>query len=111
MKDIIKETRGGIGDDKLIVYNGIRLTPAWNAGFDFPEYTDAAMIEHFGYFQSDSKECMLRDNREIESAGKNGKIVVLKGWAGFTFLDRVATSKTLLEKRELAKASLQFFLK
>ena len=47
--------RRKIGDDKLIVYNGIRSTPTWNAGFDFPEHTDAAMIEHFGHFQSSSK--------------------------------------------------------
>ena len=108
MKDIIKETRDKIGDDKLIVYNGIRSTPTWNAGYDFPEHTDAAMIEHFGHFQSSSKECMLRDIQEMEAAGKRGKIVVLKGWPGFTFIDRAAMAKPLAEKREIAKNSLQF---
>lgn len=108
LKDIIKETRDEIGDDKLIVYNGIRSTDSWNAGFDFPEHTDAAMIEHFGHFQSSSKECMLRDLLAMEAAGKNGKIVVLKGWPGFTFIDRAAMRKPLKEKREIAKNSIQF---
>ena len=59
LKDIISETREKIGDDKLIVYNGIRSTPTWSAGFDFPEHTDCAMIEHFGYFNSGSKDLVI----------------------------------------------------
>lgn len=108
LKDIIRETREKIGDENLIVYNGIRSTPTWSAGFDFPEYTDCAMIEHFGYFLSGSKECMLKDILEMEKAGKNGKMVVMKGWAGFTFVDREAMSKPLEEKRKIAKKSITF---
>ena len=108
LKDIIRETRRKIGDDKLIVYNGIRSTPRWSAGFDYPEHTDAAMIEHFGYFQSSSKEMMLKDILEMERAGKAGKIVVMKGWSGFTFIDREAMKKTLQEKRKIARESLTF---
>jgi hypothetical protein len=108
LRDIIKETRQKIGEDKLIVYNGIRSTPSWKAGYDFPDYTDAAMIEHFGEFQSTSKECMLRDIQEMEKACKNGKIVVFKGWPGFTFIDRKAMRKPLAEKRQIAKKNLLF---
>ena len=108
LKDIIKETRQKIGEDKLIVYNGIRSTPSWQAGYDFPDYTDAAMIEHFGEFQSTSKECMLKDIQEMEKACKNGKIVVFKGWPGFTFTDREAMRKPLDEKREIAKKNFLF---
>jgi cephalosporin-C deacetylase-like acetyl esterase len=108
LKEIIRETRKKIGEDKLIVYNGIRSTPSWQAGYDFPDYTDAAMIEHFGEFQSTSKECMLRDILEMEKACKNGKIVVFKGWPGFTFTDRKAMRKPLAEKREIAKKNLLF---
>jgi alpha-L-fucosidase len=108
LRDIIKETRQKIGEDKLIVYNGIRSTPSWKAGYDFPDYTDAAMIEHFGEFQSTSKECMLRDIQEMEKACKNGKIVVFKGWPGFTFIDHKAMRKPLAEKREIAKKNLLF---
>ena len=108
LREIIKETRRKIGDDKLIIYNGIRSTPSFEAGFDFPEHTDAAMIEHFGQFQSTSKECMLRDILEMERAGKNGKIVVFKGWPGFTFIDPEAMAMPLAEKREIAKKNIEF---
>ena len=84
LKAIIRETREKIGHDKLIVYNGIRSLPTDSIGDDFPENTDAAMIEHFGHFRSGSKEAMLRDIQEMEKAGKNGKIVAFKGWPGFT---------------------------
>ena len=110
LADIVRETREKLGDDHLIVVNGIRSTPAWNSGFDFPEYVDAAMIEHFGFFNSSTKESMLRDIREMERAGQAGKMVVLKGWAGFTFIDQEAMAKPLAEKREIAKANLSFSL-
>lgn len=108
LQDIIEETRLKIGSNKLIVYNGIRSTPTWNAGFDFPEHTDAAMIEHFGNFQSASKESMLMDILEMQRAAKAGKIVVLKGWAGFTFVDQSAMARPLKEKRQIAKESITF---
>ena len=37
LKDIIKETRQKIGDNYLIVYNGIRSTPQMKIGHEFPE--------------------------------------------------------------------------
>ena len=64
------------------------------------------MIEHFGHFQSSSKECMLRDILAMEAAGKRGKIVVLKGWPGFAFIDCAAMAKPLAEKREIARKRL-----
>lgn len=108
LRDTIELTRQKIGDDKLIVYNGIRSTPKWNAGFDFPDHTDAAMIEHFGYFQSSAKEEMLRDILVMQQAARAGKIVVFKGWAGLTFTDNQAMRKPLAEKRRIAADSLNF---
>lgn len=110
LADIVQETRDKLGEDHLMVVNGIRSTPTWSSGFDFPEHVDAAMIEHFGFFNSSTKESMLQDIREMEQAGKAGKMVVLKGWAGFTFIDREAMAKPLDEKRTIAKRSLNFSL-
>ena len=110
LRDIIQETRHKIGDDKLIVYNGIRSTPSRSAGFDFPKYADAAMIEHFGYFQSSSKEMLLQDILEMQRAAKSGKIVVLKAWPGFAFIDGEAMGKPLEVKRKIAKENLEFSL-
>jgi len=108
LHDIIRETREKIGDDKLIFYNGIRSTPQIKIGNDFPENTDGVMIEHFGQFNSTSKESMLRDIQEMEKAGKSGKIVVFKGWPGFTFSDKEFVEEPLKRKREIAAKNITF---
>ena len=108
LKEIIKETRTKIGSDKLIVYNGIRSTPQSKIGYDFPDYTDAVMIEHFGNFNSGSKECMMADIQEMIKAGKSGKIVVLKAWPGFSWLDDDFMKLSLEKKKEIASKNISF---
>ncbi|QXP71078.1 hypothetical protein H0I29_03010 [Polaribacter sp. R2A056_3_33] len=110
LKDLIKETRSKIGDDKIIVYNGIRSTPLRNAGNDFPENTDAIMIEHFGYFNSKTKESMLKDIQEMEKAGKSGKIVVFKSWPENAWLNKSFMAKSEKEKEKISKEHLNFAL-
>ena len=107
LKDIIAETRNKIGEDKLIVYNGIRSTPERQIGNDF-SIPDAVMIEHFGHFNSGTKESMLNDIREMEKAGKSGKIVVFKAWPGFAWIDGEAMKKPLEEKRKIAAENITF---
>ncbi len=106
--DIIRETREKIGNDKLIVYNGIRTTRERKIGDDFKDYTDAVMLEHYGQFYSDSKECMLNDILELMKAGKNGRIIIFKGWPGFTWLDKEYMELPLKKKRELAAGNIIF---
>ncbi|NRD20713.1 hypothetical protein HNV08_11690 [Winogradskyella eckloniae] len=110
LKDLIKETRAKIGNDKLIVYNGIRSTPKRNSENDFPEFTDAIMIEHFGYFNSKTKESMLKDIQEMEKAGKSGKIVVFKTWPENAWLNKAFMTKSEKEKEEISKKHLTFAL-
>lgn len=108
LKSLIKETREKLGDDKLIVYNGIRSTPQRNVGNSFPDYTDVVMIEHFGHFASTSKESMLTDIQEMVKAGKSGKIVIFKAWPSFTWIDKEAMSKPYTEKQKIAKNNITF---
>ena len=108
LKKLIKETRIALGDNKLIVYNGIRNTPVRNVGNIFPDYTDAVMIEHFGIIQSASKESMLQDIQDMEKAGKTGKIVVFKGWPGYAWIDKDFMAKPLKEKQEISKRNITF---
>ena len=110
LKDLIKETRCKIGDDKLIVYNGIRSTPLRITGNDFPENTDAIMIEHFGYFNSRTKESMLSDIQEMEKAGKTGKIVVFKAWPENSWLNKKFMAKSEKVKKKISKEHLNFAL-
>lgn len=106
--DILRETRLKIGNDRLIFYNGIRSTPNRRIGNDFSEFTDGVMIEHFGHFQSASKECMLADIQAMIEAGRKGKIVVFKAWPGFAWIDRESMQMPLEKKREIAAKNITF---
>ena len=107
---LIEETRCKIGDDKLIVYNGIRSTPKRNTGNNFPDNTDAVMIERFGYFNSRTKESMLKDIQEMEKAGKTGKIVVFKTWPENAWLNKNFIKKSKKEKKKISKEHINFAL-
>lgn len=108
LKKLVKETREKIGNDKLIIYNGIRSTPRRNVGNNFNDYTDVVMIEHFGNFGSTSKESMLLDIQEMEKAGKSGKIVVFKAWPGFSWVDKDFMSKSYSKKTKRSKENITF---
>ncbi|WP_158850520.1 putative glycoside hydrolase [Algibacter sp. L1A34] len=108
LKKLIAETRAALGNNNLIVYNGIRSNPRRNVGNNFPDYTDAVMIEHFGIINSNSKESMLQDIQEMEKAGQTGKIVIFKGWPGYTWLDKDFMAKPLKEKQEISKKNITF---
>lgn len=110
LKDLIEETRCKIGPEKLIVYNGIRSTPQRSVGNDFPDHTDAVMIEHYGYFKSKTKESMLKDIQEMEKAGKSGKIVVFKAWPENTWLDKDFMARSNREKKAISEKHIQFAL-
>lgn len=108
LQQLIAETRIALGSENLIVYNGIRSTPGRNVGNDFTDYTDAVMIEHFGMFQSNSKESMLLDIQEMEKAGKAGKIVCFKGWPEHTWMDKIFMAKSLKQKQKISKENITF---
>jgi hypothetical protein len=94
-------TRQKIGTDNLIMFNGIRNTDTLQFGMEYLAVTDAATIEHFGHFQSSSKESMARDIEATIAAGKLGKMVILKGWPGFNFTQEAIRDipyETLLDR-------------
>lgn len=112
--DLIDEVREGMGEDKLIVCNNLRNTPELRFGMQFVPVTDASTMEHFGAFQSESKESMANDIEDMIAAGKQGKIVVMKGWPGFNWTqDKVKNStyeQLLNEARENITFPLACFL-
>lgn len=84
----IELTREKVGVDCILMFNGIRNTNSLHFGMKYLELTDAAIIEHFDQFQSRDKENVVRDIENMIEAGKKGKIVIMKGWPGFNWLDR-----------------------
>lgn len=101
--ELLEETRTKIGPDKLIIYNGLLK--------DDPQQllrsADGAMIESFGHPKyGDSKEHLTASFEATRAAANDGKIVLLKGWPGFTFRDKEAMKKPRAELARLAKENI-----
>lgn len=106
--ETLELTREKIGLENVILYNGIRNTDTVNFGMEYLDYADGATIEHFAHFKSQSKESIARDIAATVEAGKQGEIVVVKGWPGFNFTQpeiRDVPYETLLER---ARANIEF---
>jgi hypothetical protein len=66
------------------------------------------MVEHFGALQGESKEVMVNDIEAIQQAGKMGKIVIVKAWPNFTWLDKEMMDKPFEELEKLSREQITF---
>ncbi|WP_417443137.1 putative glycoside hydrolase [Joostella sp.] len=107
---LVKETRERLGQDKLILFNGIRTTDAGTFGTSFYEHGDAPMMEHFGVIKSATKEAMLADIQAMQAAGKKGKMVIFKGWPGEKglWINKEFMAHSKEEKEAIAKREIVF---
>ncbi len=101
--ELLEETRRKIGPDKLIIYNGLLK--------DDPKallrFADGAMIESFGHPKyGDSREALTEAFEATRAAARDGKIVLLKGWPGFTFREEDMMRKPRAELADLAKVHI-----
>ena len=101
---MLEETRRKLGPDNLIIYNGLRGTD----GAQFLPLTSGAMIEHFGHFSGTGKEKMAEDLDAMRAAARAGKIVCLKAWPGFSWLDADMMKQPHDELVRLARERLTF---
>ena len=101
---LLDETRRKLGPDKLILYNGLR----GNDGGQFLPQTSGAMIEHFGHFSGGGKEKMAEDIDAMRAAARVGKIVCLKAWPGFSWMDAELMKKPHNKLALLARERLTF---
>ena len=85
--DMMRLANQEMGEDALLVYNGIRSSgPAGiTTGKEYLPHASGVMIEHFTAFHSQSKESIAADIEAITSAAGIGKTVVVKGWPDPTF--------------------------
>lgn len=95
---------------KLLIFNGLRGTPGlWpDGGMSYLDYTHGAIVEHFPGFENPAKENIARDFELITEAGKKGKIVIVKGWPQFSWLDSAIMKKPQQEIEALARQQLLF---
>jgi hypothetical protein len=101
---LLKQAREKMGSDKIIIYNGIR----GEDGAQFLPLTDGAMIEHFNHFSSTGKVNMASDIEAMRKAGQVGKLVVMKAWPGFSWLDADQMKKPHEELLKLARERITF---
>lgn len=104
---LLEETRRKIGPNRLIVYNGLMK--------DDPKkllkFADGAMIERFGHFDTgSSKEHLASFFRATEAAAKDGKIVQLKGWPGFSYRQPEVNQTPHDDLMRLARERITFSL-
>ncbi len=89
---LISELRSAVGSNVLLVYNGLRGDlEEWPDGCaSFLTQTSGAMVEHFDFIWAhpkngiSSKEQIANEIELIQKAGKQGKIVLVKGWPSFS---------------------------
>ena len=101
---LLKDTRAKIGPEKLLLFNGLR----GEEGRQFLRITSGAMIEHFGHFSSVAKGKMAEDLDAMRAAARAGKVVCLKAWPGFSWLDADLMQKPHDELARLARERLTF---
>ena len=100
---LLEQTRRKIGPGKLILYNGLLKDDPGK----LLQYADGAMIESFGHPKyGDNKEALAASFEATHAAAQKGKIVLLKGWPGFTFRDKTMMEKPRAVLRRLAKENI-----
>ncbi|MCP4310332.1 MAG: hypothetical protein GY790_03635 [Bacteroidetes bacterium] len=104
----IELTREKIGPDNLIVYNGIRNTNELHYGMQFLDITDASTMEHFDQFASRDKENLALDMENMIEAGKQGQMVIMKGWPGFNWTEKAIRDVPYEDLLQRARDSITF---
>ena len=103
---MISLTKRKLGPEGIVLANGLRTT-------DFREILDwdgidGVMIEHFGAFKTAEPEAIKADLESIELAAAKGKFAVIKGWPGFTWLDRDMMKRPHAELLAIARKRITF---
>lgn len=101
---MLKETQRKLGPEAIILYNGLRGERVQQ----FLPFTSGTIIEHFGHLSGVGKEKMAEDLDAMRAAARSGKIVVLKAWPGFSWMDADMMQKPHAELAQLARERLTF---
>lgn len=106
LREMLALTKRKIGPSRIVLANGIR------AG-DFQEILDWAgidgvMIEHFDAINTRDPKDIKADLDSIALAASKGKFVVVKGWPGFTWLEKTMMARPHAELLQLARENITF---
>lgn len=102
---LMEQTRRKIGGNKLVLYNGLMHDDRDK----LLAITDGAMVERFGHFDTgSSKEQIAAFIEAIQTTGRNGKVVLVKAWPGFSYRESEMMKKPRRELAQLAKERITF---
>ncbi len=95
---------------KILIYNGLRgRKDLWaDMGSRYLKHMDAAMVEHFTSISTTDKESIANNIEVIQQVSKTGKIVVVKGFPEFNWMDTEVMKKPYAELEKLAQQQLLF---
>ncbi len=111
---MIKQAREKMGPGKLIVFNPLHGYDKDHPGLgeQYLPVTDGAMVDDFdrgANVRQQSPEYMANTIEAMRKAAKDGKIVIFKGWPGFTWWsDRELMKKPHEEQLRLARENIAF---
>ncbi len=95
---------------KLLIYNGLRgKKDLWeDMGTRYLKHMDAAMVEHFTSISTTDKESIANNIEVVQQVSKTGKIVVVKGFPEFNWMDTDMMQRPYAELEKLAQEQLLF---
>ncbi|MDB4385167.1 putative glycoside hydrolase family 15 protein [Opitutaceae bacterium] len=106
LEEMLAMTKRKIGPDRILIANGTRSTN-YREILDW-EGIDGVMIEHFDAINTTDPTDLKADLETIALAAAKGKFVSIKGWPGFTFIDKEAMSMPHEKKLRLARGRITF---
>ncbi len=103
---LLKETSKAIGPKDMIIFNGLRgEIEDYDGGMKYLDHTCGAMVEYLGHYQNGrlNQKRLRHDIDLIQKTGKQGKIVLAKGWPkDFQLTEKISVFYKL-DKRQQEK--------
>jgi hypothetical protein len=111
---MLQEAREKMGPDKLIIFNPLHGDDLKKGpvGVEYLSVADGAMMDDFDRspdITQQDKVYLLNELEEMSKTAKDGKVVVFKGWPGFTWWSNPELiKKTHEEVLQLARKNITF---
>ena len=111
---MVKQARDKMGSDKLILFNPLhgRNDKGVVLGEQYLPIADGAMVDDFdrgANVRQQAPEYLANTIEVMRRAAKDGKIVIFKGWPGFTWWsDKELMKKPHEEQYRVAKENITF---
>lgn len=114
MFSMLKQAKKQMGCNKLLIFNPLHGDDGEHGklGENYLPISDGAMVDDFDRASNinvQSKEYMANTIETIRQASANGKIIIFKGWPGFTWWsDKKLMKKTHEEQAKIARENIIF---